>query len=79
MNPEALEVPESAVYYSAGGPYCIITGSGPVGMRVKELLEKLGNHHTYIFLSFTHTTKSIHVKNLLLMTEDFDPIFPRKF
>lgn len=42
VNREALEIPDSAVYYSAGAPYCVITGTGPVGMRVQELLGKLG-------------------------------------
>ena len=50
VNPEALEVPESAVYYSAGGPYCVITGSGPVGARVKDLLQKLGKCYQIIFM-----------------------------
>lgn len=41
-RPEALEVPTSASYYSARAPYCVITGTGPVGKRVKQVLEALG-------------------------------------
>ena len=36
------EIPPTSIYYSARAPYCVVTGSGPIGQALKSKLNELG-------------------------------------
>ena len=49
-NPDALDIPKSSIYYTSCAPYCIVSGPGPVGQRVKNLLTSLGSAAEFRFI-----------------------------